>query len=99
MVSALVAIGLFVVGSTFVGLAVVGRRDAKAGVAPDLLPEDLRASLGLWSEANVGEGAARAEGAFLSPQFLNSRRVLFNSLIASLCFGTGLVVAVVSLLS
>jgi hypothetical protein len=82
MSTALIAVGWFFVAAVFAALAVVGRRDSKKGVAPDVLPNELRESLGLWRDVNLGEGAARAEDAFLSPQFKNSRSVGVNVLLA-----------------
>ena len=78
--------GCLFVAAVFVGLAVVGQRDKREGIRPDVLPDELREGLGLWRDVNLGEGSVRDETAFLSPQFRNSRQVLLNVLTAAIAF-------------
>ena len=74
----------FACAALLIGLAVVGLRDRRRNIKPDLLPDGLREQLGLWSNRNYRQGARVGEGAFLSPQFLNSRRIGLTIFIASL---------------
>lgn len=94
MPTALAAGGFFLLALVLLGLGLLGRRDASRGLRPDLLPDDLREQLGLWRDPNPGEGGVRAEDAFLSPAFRNSRSVALNFALAAVAAGAGVAVLI-----
>ena len=90
-----IAAGLAVLAVFMAALGLVGLRDRRRRVEPDALTPELREALGLWRDDHPGEGAARREDAFLSPQFLNSRQVAVNFTLAVLCLGLAIAALVV----